>query len=124
MRGFCDLLSRERKRMTIVIAGSVALSLAAMTVSATTQTRIYNPSYKYIAGFVENPLGLTDTICGVQLPPEADCYGRFEAWVRETTPGGKAICAALMSAKIQQITVTYRTDITHPGQCEIIRVES
>ena len=124
MHSLCDLSSRGRRRMAIVSAGSVLLSLIVMTASATTQTRIYSPNYKYIAGFVENPLGLTDTICGIQLPPEADCYGRFEAWVRETTPGGKAICAALMSAKMQQITVTYRADITYPGQCEIVRVET
>lgn len=103
---------------------ALVLTLVAMSVSAATQTRTYNPNYKFISGFVENPLGLTDTICGIELPADADCWGRFEAWVGDTTPGGKTICAALMTAKLQQTTVTYRLDITQSGQCEIIRVES
>jgi hypothetical protein len=100
------------------------LTLVAMSVSAATETRTFHPNYKFISGFVENPLGLTNTLCGIQLPVDADCYGRLEAWVRETTPGGTAICAALLTAKLQQTTVMYRLDTTQPGQCEIVRVES
>lgn len=124
MRGHSRILNAKGKRVARAGAAFLALSLVAVAVSAATETRTYDPNYKYIAGFVENPLGITDTICGIQLPAYADCWGRYEAWVRETTPGGKAICAALMSAKVQQISVTYRLDVSQGGKCEIVRVES
>lgn len=114
-----DRLGGSRLRK---LGGLFAMSLVALSASAGVQVRTYNPVVqKYIAGFGSNPWG-TDLICGVQL--DSDCYGHWQAYVRETTPGGKAICASLMAAKAQQQSVTIHVDTTNSGQCEIVRVES
>lgn len=126
--GANESCARSRQRaagaLTPIRLGLMSLALISLAVSAaTTQVRTYNPiSQKFIAGFGDNPWGYTNLICGIRL--EADCYGRWEAYVRETTPGAKAICAALMSAQAQQISVKYHLDVTNSGQCEIVRVES
>lgn len=120
--GFAGISRRARKAVTPIRVGLAALSLVALSVSAASQVRIFDPLVqKYIAGSGGNPWGYTDIICGIQL--EADCYGRWQGYVRESTPGGKAICAALMSAKVLGESVTYHLDVTNPAQCEIVRVE-
>jgi hypothetical protein len=101
---------------------AVACSVVMTASAANIQIRPFNPLVQtYIAGFGDNVFGHTDLICGVQL--EADCYGRWQGYVRETTPGGKAICAALMYAKAQQTPITIHLNVTNPAQCEIVRVE-
>lgn len=113
-----------RALITPIRAGLLALLLVTLSVgAATTQVRTFNPAVqKYFAGFGENAWGYTDLICGIQL--EADCYGRWQGYVRESTPSGKAICAALMSAKVLETSVAIHLDITNLAQCEIVRVES
>lgn len=115
-------LARKWSRATLIALPMIALSASAASI----QVRTFDPlRHKYIAGFGANSWNFphTDLICGIQLPADADCWGRFEAYVREATPGGKAICAALMTAKIQQTAVTYHLDVTNSAQCEIVRVE-
>lgn len=116
-------MTKERGTKLRKLGGLFAMSLVTLSASAGVQVRTYNPVVqKYIAGFGSNPWGYTDLICAVQL--DSDCYGHWQAYVRETTPGSKAICASLMAAKVQQQSVTIHVDTTNSGQCEIVRVES
>ena len=112
---------KSPRRLRFALA-ALACSIVLTASAANTQLRTFNPqTQKYIAGFGDNPWGHTNLICGVQL--DADCYGNWQGYVRETTPGGKAICAALMYAKAQQTSVQFHLDVTSSGQCEIVRVE-
>ena len=103
----------------------LVLLLASGTAAAETyQVRTFDPTaYKFYGGLNPNAWGFTNAMCGIQLPPNADCWGNFMGYVLQTTPGASTICATLLSAKIQSTTVTYQLDITTSGQCEITRVE-
>ena len=103
----------------------LALILASGTAAAESyQARTFDPTaYKFYGGLNPNTWGFTNAICGIQLPANADCWGTFVGYVLQTTPGASTICATLLSAKIQGMTVTYQLDITNGGQCEITRVE-
>lgn len=107
------------RTLLLFLLCTISTSLLATSI----QVRTFDPAtHKFYAGLGQNPWGFTDAICGIQLPSNADCWGNFVAYVRETTPGGKMICSSLLAARSLSMSVAYHLDVTNSGQCEIVKV--
>lgn len=90
--------------------------------SSAEQVRTFDPKTQKLYAGIGSSTWWTDSpaLCGVQL--DSDCWGKFTAYVKESSDAAEFICSTLLAAKLAKKKVDFVMDVSSNSQCEIVQV--